>query len=85
MSKKRKSALSEIEIPEVVKVSEYPAACPACQCTQRTGKHCVVKRRISGTLPDGRPYNVVKNWRAECKNCGQRLGYNSFENELTDD
>jgi hypothetical protein len=83
MTKKQKQPMpTTIEREPVLKVTEIPACCPKCLSTERTGKHCVVVRRITGTLPTGQPYNTVENWRAECKNCGQRLAYNCFQNRV---
>lgn len=62
----------------VEKVTEIPAACPQCKSTKRTKKQHVVSRQISGVLPTGQEYTHVKNYRADCRSCGQRLSYNSY-------
>ena len=63
-------------------VSEQKAACPRCDCTDLRARDGAQKTvlKVSGTRPDGMPYNRVVWRRKECRNCGQVVTVRTLEN-----
>jgi len=59
-------------------VSCVPPSCPACGCTDRTEKECVVKKDINGTTRDGHAYSVVQWNYTNCRGCGQRYRFMEY-------